>query len=179
MFQTLSNKFSSIFDRLRSSGALTEEQIDGAMRDIRIALLEADVALVVVKDFIEKVRVKSIGRDIVQSITPSQMVIKIIHDELIALLSSPIEERAINLKAEPPVNIMMVGLQGSGKTTTTAKLALYLKNQGKKILMVSLDIYRPAAQEQLEILGQSAAIDSLAIIDGQKPLDITKRAMQE
>lgn len=179
MFQTLSNKFSNIFDRLRSSGALTEEQIDLAMRDIRVALLEADVALSVVKDFIEKVKAKAIGQDIIKSVTPAQMVIKIIHDELVLLLSSPEEERALNLKAEPPVNIMMVGLQGSGKTTTTAKLALYLKNQGKKVLMVSLDIYRPAAQEQLEILGQSATINSLEIIEGQKPLDITKRAMQE
>jgi signal recognition particle subunit SRP54 len=179
MFQTLSNKFSNIFDRLRSSGALTEEQIDGAMRDIRIALLEADVSLVVVKGFIEQVRNKAIGQDIVKSVTPAQMVIKIIHDELVALLSSPAEERALNLKAKPPVSIMMVGLQGSGKTTTTAKLALHLKNQGKKVLMVSLDIYRPAAQEQLEILGQSVAINSLAIIEGQNPIDITKRAIQE
>lgn len=179
MFQSLSNKFSNIFDRLRASGALTGEQIDATMRDIRIALLEADVSLVVVKEFIENVREKAIGQDIIKSVTPAQMVIKIIHDELIALLSSPEDQRKLNLKAQPPVNLMMVGLQGSGKTTTTAKLALHLKAMGKKILMVSLDIYRPAAQEQLAVLGKTAEVDTLTIIDGQKPIDITKRAMTE
>lgn len=179
MFQSLSNKFSSIFDRLRSSGALTEEQIDAAMRDIRIALLEADVSLTVVKEFIENVRAKAIGQNIIKSVTPAQMVIKIIHDELIELLSSPEDDRKLNLKAQPPVNLMMVGLQGSGKTTTTAKLALHLKAMGKKILMVSLDIYRPAAQEQLAILGKAAEVDTLPIIAGQKPIDITKRALTE
>jgi len=177
MFQTLSNSFSKIFDRLRSSGTLTEEQIDEAMRGIRLALLEADVSLEVVKNFIEAVRAKAVGQDIIKSVTPGQMVIKIIHDELLAVLSSPDEERKINIKATPPVNIMMVGLQGSGKTTSSAKLALYLQGQNKRILLVSLDTYRPAAQEQLEILAKSAEITSLPIIHGQNALEITQRAL--
>jgi signal recognition particle subunit SRP54 len=179
MFTSLSGSFSKIFDRLRSGGALTEEQIDEAMLGIRAALLEADVSLVVVKDFIETVREKAIGHNVVKSVTPGQMVVKIIHDELLRVLGSSDEERKLNLKAQPPVGIMMVGLQGSGKTTTSAKLALYLLGQNKRVLLVSLDTYRPAAQEQLEILAKSANIPSLAIIGGQSPIDITKRALVE
>ncbi len=177
MFQTLSKNFSKIFDKLRSSGSLSETHIDEAMRDIRVALLEADVSLEVVKDFIEAVKAKALGQDIIKSVSPSQMVIKIIHDELLRVLGSTEAECKINLKAEPPVSIMMVGLQGSGKTTSSAKLALYLKAQNKRVLLVSLDTYRPAAQEQLEILAKSADMLSLPIIHGQNPLEITKRAM--
>lgn len=177
MFSALSNNFSKIFDRIRSSGALTSDQIDSAMREIRIALLEADVSLPVIKEFIEKTKAKALGQDIVKSVTPGQMVIKIIHDELVDLLKDDNNQQSLNLKAIPPVSIMIVGLQGSGKTTTSAKLALFLKNQKKKVLLVSLDIYRPAAQKQLEILAQSAEIDSLEIIENEKPAQITKRAM--
>ena len=179
MFKSLSNNLSKIFDRLRSGGALTEEQIDSAMGDIHAALLEADVALPVVKDFIAAVREKAIGQNVVKSVSPAQMVVKIIHDELVVLLSSSEEERQINLRSDPPVNIMVVGLQGSGKTTFSAKLGVYLSAQSKKILLVSLDTYRPAAQEQLAILATSAKIDSLPIISSEKPLEITKRALKE
>ena len=180
MFQALSSKLSGVFDYLRSSGALTEEDINKAMRDIRVALLEADVALPVVKDFIESVKLRAVGRDVIKSVTPGQMVVKIIHDELVSLLSSTAEEMTLNFKSEPPVSFMMIGLQGSGKTTSSAKLALYLKEQqNKKTLLVSLDTYRPAAQEQLEILAQSIKVDSLKIIQEQKPLDIVRRAIEE
>jgi len=179
MFQSLSNNFSKIFDRLRSGGTLTESQIDQAMVDVRLALLEADVSLPVVKDFISSVREKAIGQNVIKSITPGQMVVKIIHDELLSLLGSSEEDRKLNLKAKPPVGIMMVGLQGSGKTTTSAKLALYLNGQNKRILLVSLDTYRPAAQQQLEILAKSADLSCLPIIQGQNPLEITKRALVE
>jgi signal recognition particle subunit SRP54 len=179
MFQSLSNNFSKIFDRLRSGGTLTESQIDQAMVDVRLALLEADVSLPVVKDFISSVREKAIGQNVIKSVTPGQMVVKIIHDELLSLLGSSEEDRKLNLKAKPPVGIMMVGLQGSGKTTTSAKLALYLNGQNKRILLVSLDTYRPAAQQQLEILAKSADLSCLPIIQGQNPLEITKRALVE
>jgi signal recognition particle subunit SRP54 len=179
MFKSLSANLSKVFDRLRSSGALTEAQIDAAMGDIRVALLEADVALPVVKDFIVSVRDKAIGQNVVKSVTPSQMVIKIIHDELVSLLSSPEPLGQINLNASTPVSIMTVGLQGSGKTTFSAKLALHLKSNGKKILLVSLDTYRPAAQEQLAILAQSVDIDALSIVALEKPLEIVRRASKE
>ncbi len=179
MFQSLTKNFAKIFDRLRSSGALSEEQIDAAMRDIRIALLEADVSLPVVKDFISAVKTKATGQEIVKAVSPGQMVVKIIHDELISILSSSLEESKLSLNSTPPANILMVGLQGSGKTTASAKLALRLKNQNKKVLLVSLDTYRPAAQEQLAILASSIAVDSLAIVPSERPLEITKRAMQE
>lgn len=176
MFATLSSNFSKIFDRLRSGGVLTPEQIDSAMRDIRIALLEADVSLPVVKEFVDNAKAKALGQDVIKSVTPGQMVIKIIHDELVALLKDASNVQELNLKSTPPVNIMMVGLQGSGKTTSSAKLALYLKNQNKKVLLVSLDTYRPAAQKQLAVLAESINIDSLEIIENQQPIDITSRA---
>lgn len=176
MFASLSSNFSKIFDRLRSGGVLTPDQIDAAMRDIRIALLEADVSLSVVKEFVENTKTKALGQDVVKSITPAQMVIKIIHDELVNLLKDDKDAQELNLKSTPPVNIMMVGLQGSGKTTSSGKLALYLKNQNKKVLLVSLDTYRPAAQKQLAILAESIQTDSLEIITNQKPIEITKRA---
>ncbi|WP_375327057.1 signal recognition particle protein [Candidatus Tisiphia endosymbiont of Nemotelus uliginosus] len=177
MFQILTQNLTKIFDRLKRSGTLTEVQINDTMRDIRIALLEADVALPVVQDFIATVKAKALGQEIIKSVSPGQMVIKIIHRELINFLSSSKEESSVQLNAEPPVSILMVGLQGSGKTTASAKLALWLKNQNKKVLLVSLDTYRPAAQEQLAILSQSIAVDCLSIIPHQTPLDITKRAI--
>jgi signal recognition particle subunit SRP54 len=179
MFQTLSENLIKIFDNLRRSGTLSAEQIDNTMRDIRVALLEADVALPVVKDFITKVKEKATGQEIIKSVSPAQMVVKIIHDEIVNLLSASQDEINLNLKSEPPINILMVGLQGSGKTTFSAKLALRLKNQNKKVLLVSLDTYRPAAQEQLAILAKSIEIDSLPIIASENPVTITKRATQE
>lgn len=179
MFQLLTQNLGRIFDRIKSGGILSEAQIDSAMRDIRIALLEADVALPVVKDFISAVKAKAIGQAIVKSVRPSQMVIKIIHDEIINILSSPTNEAELQLKSQAPVNILMVGLQGSGKTTASAKLALRLKNQNKKILLVSLDTYRPAAQQQLAKLASSVEIDCFKIIDGITPIEITERAIKE
>jgi signal recognition particle subunit SRP54 len=179
MFQTLTQNLSKIFDKIKGRGALTPEQIDSAMRDIRIALLEADVALPVVKDFISKVKEKAQGQEVIKSISPGQMVVKIINDEMIHLLAPTESESSINLNAAPPVNILVVGLQGSGKTTTSAKLALKLKNQNKKVLLVSLDTYRPAAQEQLAILAQNIGVDALNIVNGEKPLEITRRAIKE
>ena len=179
MFQQLTQNLGKIFDRIKNSGTLSEAQIDLAMRDIRIALLEADVALPVVKDFISAVKSKAIGQEIIKSVRPSQMVIKIIHDEIINILSSPANETALQLKSQAPVNILLVGLQGSGKTTASAKLALKLKNQNKKVLLVSLDTYRPAAQEQLAKLASTIEIDCLGIVEGSTPIEITQRAIKE
>lgn len=179
MFQTLTQNFTKIFDKIKSTGTLTENQIDSAMRDIRLALLEADVALPVVKSFIESVREKAKGQEVVKSVSPAQMVVKIINDEMIKLLSPDESESQINLNNTPPVNILIVGLQGSGKTTASAKLALKLKKQNKKILLVSLDTYRLAAQEQLELLSKTIGVDSLDIIKGQNPIEIAKRALHE
>lgn len=177
MFQTLTQNLTKIFDKIKGAGALTEAHIDSAMRDIRIALLEADVALPVVKEFISEVSEKAKGVEVVKSVSPAQMVIKIINDEMIRLLQPDENESKINLQSVPPVNLLIVGLQGSGKTTASAKLALKLKNQGKKVLLVSLDTYRPAAQDQLEILAKSIEVDSLPIIKEQLPIAITERAM--
>lgn len=178
MFTSLSNSITGIFDRLRGKGYITEEDLSLALREIRIALLEADVALPVVKDFINRVKEKAIGAEIIKSITPGQMIIKIVSDELTRLLTYPNQE--LNLQAQPPVVIMMVGLQGSGKTTSTAKLALRLRQKlKKKVLVASLDTYRPAAQEQLSILGKEIAIDCVEIVANQKPLQIAKRALLE
>ena len=179
MFQTLTQNLSKIFNKLKGYGALTEEHIDLAMREIRVALLEADVSLSVAKEFIESVKTRALGQEVVQSITPGQLVVKIFHDELVKILSSPEEEQKLNLKSTPPVNILMVGLQGSGKTTASAKIALRLKTQGKKCLLVSLDTYRPAAQEQLKVLGTSVEVDTLAIVESEKPEAITKRALKD
>lgn len=179
MFKTLTQNLTKIFDRLVSSGILTEAQIDAAMRDIRVALLESDVALPVIKDFIAEVKQKALGQEVIKSVSPGQMIIKIIHEEMINLLASSESDTKLNLNSKPPVNLLMVGLQGSGKTTASGKLALRLKNQNKKSLLVSLDTYRPAAQEQLAILASSVGIDSLPIVKGEKPLDIVKRAIAE
>ena len=175
MFQTLSQRLTSVFDKLRGRGLLSEDDVNGALREIRIALLEADVSLPVVKDFIEKIRLKAIGHDVIRSVSPGQMVVKIVHDHLIELLGP--EGTDLDLAATPPVSILMLGLQGSGKTTTTGKLAKYLKDKHKKrVLLVSLDIYRPAAQHQLDVLAKSIDSEALEIVDGQKPLDIVARA---
>src|SRR6185369_6177758 len=157
MFEGLSNKFSSVFDRLKGRGVLTSGDVDAAMRDIRTALLEADVALPVVKDFISAVREKAVGEAVVRSVTPGQMVVKIVHDQMVAMLGA--ESAEVDLNAPAPVTVMMVGLQGSGKTTSSGKLAKRLiEKQRKKVMLASLDTRRPAAQEQLAILaGQVGA----------------------
>ncbi len=176
MFESLSNKLSGIFDRLTGRGALTEADVNDAMREVRVALLEADVALPVVKDFIEKTKARAIGADVMRSVTPGQQVIKIVHDELVALLGTTAEP--LNLNAAPPVVIMMLGLQGSGKTTTSAKLAKRLTDiDRKKVLMASLDVQRPAAQEQLAVLGTQIGVATLPIVAGQGPVDIARRAI--
>ena len=179
MFQTLTQNLIKIFDKIKSTGALTEDQIDAAMRDIRIALLEADVALPVVREFIATVRERAKGQEVIKSVSPAQMVIKIINDEMVNLLAPNADESKLNLRSSPPVNILIVGLQGSGKTTAGAKLALKLKNQNKKVLLVSLDTYRPAAQDQLAVLANNIEVDCLEIIKGQSPLKITERAHRE
>ena len=178
MFETLSERLSGIFDTLTGRGSLSEADVDVAMREVRRALLEADVALEVVKSFTEKVREKAVGADVVKSIKPGQMVVKIVHDQLVETLGS--DQSALNLRASPPVAILMVGLQGSGKTTSTAKIAKRLQERDKrKVLMASLDTRRPAAQEQLEILGKQVKVATLPIIKGESPVTIAKRAMSE
>src|SRR4249920_1049530 len=177
MFDSLSEKLSGILDRLTRRGALTTADVEVAMREVRRALLEADVALEVVRSFTEKVREQAVGATVVKSVTPGQMVVKIVHDELIATLGS--DGQTIDFNAVPPVAIMMVGLQGSGKTTTTAKLARRLTQRDKrKVLMASLDIYRPAAMEQLAVLGRDLDIPTLPIVAGQKPAQIARRALE-
>ncbi len=176
MFENLTNKLENIFSKLKSAPSLTEDQVDSGLKEIRLALLEADVALSVVKDFIGNVKPKAIGQEIIKSTSPGQMIVKIVYDELVSILGSMNEE--INLKAVPPVSILLVGLQGSGKTTSAAKLAkLIEKNHKKKVMLVSLDVYRPAAQEQLKLLAEKNNIQNLPIIEKQQPIDITKRAM--
>jgi len=178
MFDSLSDSLGKVFSKLKGKGFLSEQDVTAAMREVRIALLEADVSLPVVKDFINKVKEKAIGEEVVKSVSPAQMVVKIVQDELEAMLGSETSE--LNLKAVPPVVIIMAGLQGSGKTTSCAKIAHHLRTkQNKKTLMASLDVYRPAAQMQLEVLGKQVQIDTLPIIEGEKPLDITKRALKE
>jgi signal recognition particle subunit SRP54 len=178
MFDTLQERLSGILDKLTGRGALSEADVDAAMREVRRALLEADVALDVVRGFIDKVKAKAVGADVVKSVTPGQMVVKIVHDVLVETLGS--EGAALNLRASPPVPILMVGLQGSGKTTTTAKIAKRLQERDKrKVLMASLDTRRPAAQEQLAILGQQTGVETLAIVKGESPVEIARRAMSE
>lgn len=178
MFESLSGRLASVLDRLRGKGALTGADVETAMRDVRVALLEADVALPVVKDFIAKTKEKLVGAEIVKSVSPSQMVIKLVHDSLTEMLGA--EFSGLNLAAVPPVVIMAVGLQGSGKTTSCGKLALRLKNKmGKKPLLASLDVYRPAAQKQLEVLAGQTGVESLEIIEGEKPEAITRRALSK
>ncbi|MEN3975664.1 signal recognition particle protein [Emcibacter sp. SYSU 3D8] len=177
MFETLSGRLGDIFDKLRGRGVLNESDVGAAMREVRVALLEADVALSVVKDFVEKVRARAVGQEVLRSVTPGQMVVKIVNDELVAMLGGESED--LSLAAAPPAAIMMVGLQGSGKTTSTAKIAKRLATRDRKrVLMASLDTRRPAAQEQLKILGTQINVPTLPIIPGQMPLDIAKRAME-
>ena len=185
MFDTLSDRLNGVFDRLRGRGALSEADVREAMREVRIALLEADVALPVARDFITRVTEKAVGQQVLKSVTPGQQVVKIVNDELVAMLGgedardSGGEGVALNLDARPPVVIMMVGLQGSGKTTSTAKIAKLLKEkQGKKVMMASLDVNRPAAQEQLKVLGEQVNVATLPIVTGQQPVDIARRALE-
>ena len=176
MFDNLTNKFEGIFSSLKKAPSLDEKQVDAGLREIRLALLEADVSIDVAKNFIENVKPKVLGKEIIRSTSPGQMVVKIVFDELVSLLGD--KNVDINLNAVPPVSIMLVGLQGSGKTTTTSKLAKFLeKNKKKKIMMVSLDVYRPAAQEQLRSLGEQNNINTLPIMEGQLPSDICRRAL--
>jgi signal recognition particle subunit SRP54 len=177
MFDTLSERLGGILDKLTRKGALTDADVAEAMREVRRALLEADVALDVVRDFTEAVKTKAVGQEVVRSITPGQMVIKIVNDELVRVLGS--DAQTIDLAATPPVVMMLVGLQGSGKTTTTAKLAKRLTDRDKqKVLMASLDTRRPAAQEQLRVLGEQTAVATLPIVGGENPQTIAKRAVE-
>ncbi len=176
MFENLTQRLGDVFDRLTRRGALSEADVDAAMREVRVALLEADVALPVVKDFIDKVKAKAVGETVIKSVTPGQMVVKIVHDHLVETLGA--ESVALNLQATPPVPILMVGLQGSGKTTTTAKIAMRLTNrERKRVLMASLDTRRPAAMQQLAVLGEQTGVDTLNIVPGEPPLAIAKRAV--
>lgn len=175
MFDSLGDKLGKVFGKLRGKGGLSESEVNDAMREIRVALLEADVALPVVKDFIEGVKEKAIGADVIQSVTPGQQIVKIVNDALVEMLGSTTQDLTFGAA---PSAYLMVGLQGSGKTTTTAKIAKFLTDkQRKKILMASLDVYRPAAQTQLAQLGTQTGIATLPIVDGEKPLAIAKRAM--
>ncbi len=177
MFDNLSEKLGGILDRLTRRGALTEADVDAAMREVRRALLEADVALEVVRTFTDKVREQAVGATVVKSVTPGQMVVKIVHDQLVETLGA--DSQTIDLNAPAPIAIMMVGLQGSGKTTTTAKLARRLTERDKrKVLMASLDTRRPAAMEQLAVLGRDVSVETLPIMQGQTPPQIAQRALQ-
>jgi signal recognition particle subunit SRP54 len=175
MFDSLQQRLGATFDRLRGRGALSESDVDEGLADIRTALIEADVALPVVKDFIDKVRPKAIGESVIRSVTPGQQIVKIVHDQLVETLGT--ENSSLDL-GSPPAPILMVGLQGSGKTTTSAKLALMLQTREKKrVLMASLDVHRPAAMEQLKILGEQAGVPTLPIMANQTPVEIARRAM--
>jgi signal recognition particle subunit SRP54 len=176
MFESLTGRLGDVFDRLRKRGALSEDDVKAAMREIRVALLEADVALPVVRSFIDKVTAAAVGQEVLRSVSPGQQVIKIVNEQLVEMLGSEASE--LNLRGNPPQVIMMVGLQGSGKTTTSGKIGLRLKErEGKKILMVSVDVHRPAAMQQLQQLGQRAELDVLAPVFGEMPNAIAKRAV--
>ncbi|MEM9263798.1 MAG: signal recognition particle receptor subunit alpha, partial [Pseudomonadota bacterium] len=181
MFENLSERLGTIFENLRGKGALEEKDVTAALREVRVALLEADVALPVAKEFVGKVKERAIGQEVLRSVTPGQQVIKIVNDALIDMLGGrdAAEDGQLNLMMSPPAPILMVGLQGSGKTTTTAKIAARIeKREKKKVLMASLDTRRPAAMEQLAILGQQVGVKTLPIIDGQTPVQIANRAME-
>jgi signal recognition particle subunit SRP54 len=176
LFESLSDRLSGIFDKITGRGALSEADVAEALREIRRALLEADIALEVVKSFVDRVRERAVGVEIIRSVKPGQMVVKIVHDQLVEMLGS--EGVAIDLNAPAPVPLMLVGLQGSGKTTTAAKIAKRIsERQRLKVLMASLDTRRPAAQEQLKVLGEQASVATLPIVAGQPPVEIAKRAM--
>jgi signal recognition particle subunit SRP54 len=177
MFDSLSDRLGNVFDKLRGRGALSEADVRAAMREVRIALLEADVALPVVRDFVDKATERAVGSDVLRSVTPGQMVVKIVSDTLTETLGADTSDLIIDVT--PPAVVMMVGLQGSGKTTTTAKLAKRLKEkERKKVLMASLDVNRPAAQEQLAVLGTQTDVATLPIVPGQQPVEIARRALQ-
>ena len=185
MFDGLSERLGKVFDGLRKRGSLKEGDVDEALREIRVALLEADVALPVVKDFIAEVREQAVGEAVIKSVTPGQMVVKIVHDRMVEMLGGSVDDAGLpdgtglNLSGNPPVSILMVGLQGSGKTTTTAKIAKRLTDrEKKKVLMASLDVYRPAAQQQLVVLGEQTGVRVLNPVLGEQPVAIAKRAMQ-
>jgi signal recognition particle subunit SRP54 len=181
MFEALSSKLNGVFDRLRRRGALSEADVTDALREVRVALLEADVALPVVRDLIAKVRERAVGQEVIRSVSPAQQVIKIVNDALVEALGGGAADdgkRGIDLNAPAPVPILMVGLQGSGKTTTSGKIALRLRTKDrKKVLLASLDVHRPAAQLQLQTLAQQAEVTSLPIVPGQTPIQIAARAM--
>jgi signal recognition particle subunit SRP54 len=177
MFDNLSEKLGGILDRLTRRGALTEADVDAALREVRRALLEADVALDVARAFVDRVRTQAVGVEVIRSVTPGQMVVKIVHDQLIETLGA--DTKPVDLNAPAPVAIMLVGLQGSGKTTTAAKLAKRLAERDKrKALMASLDVRRPAAMEQLAVLGRDVAVDTLPVVQGQAPVQIARRALE-
>jgi len=180
MFESLSDRLSGVFDKLTKQGALSEADVSTALREVRVALLEADVSLPVARDFVKAIQAKATGQAVTKSVTPGQQVVKIVHDELISFLAGD-DASAGELKIDnAPAPILMVGLQGGGKTTTTAKLAKRLKEKsGKRVLMASLDVYRPAAMEQLQVLGSQIGVDTLPIVKGEKPADIAKRAKQQ
>jgi len=177
MFDSLSEKLESVFKKLRSQGVMTEDNIKEALREVRLALLEADVNFKVVKDFVENVRTKAIGTEVLQSLTPGQQVVKIVHDELIAIMGGG-EDNSLDLAAKPPVSIMMVGLQGAGKTTTCGKLGNLLKKQRRRPLLVPADIYRPAAIDQLKTVGRQLGLEVFNSTADQKPLDICTAALK-
>ena len=176
MLESITQKLGSVFDKIRGRGALTEKDVDSALSEVRKALLEADVAIEAVKVFIENTRKRAVGTEVLRSVTPGQMVVKVVHDELVILLGND-EDASLNIDHAPPATILLAGLQGSGKTTTAGKLALWIKNKkNKKVLLASLDTYRPAARDQLRILGDQAGVSVLPEIDGETPANIAKRA---
>ena len=177
MFDSLSDKLESVFKKLRGQGVMTEENIKESLREVRLALLEADVNFKVVRDFVENVRSKAVGTDVLTSLSPGQQVIRIVHDELVAIMGGG-EDNSLDLGAKPPVAIMMVGLQGAGKTTTCGKLGNLLKKQKRRPLLVSADVYRPAAIEQLKTVGRQLGLEVFASTADQKPLDICVSAMK-
>lgn len=180
MFENLSDRLSGVFDRLTKQGALSEDDVKTALREVRVALLEADVSLSVARDFVKAVQEKATGQAVTKSVTPGQQVVKIVHDELVHVLAGDNEEPGELKIDNPPAPVLMVGLQGGGKTTTTAKLAKRLSEKnGKRVLMASLDVNRPAAMEQLAILGTQIGVDTLPIVPGQTPVEIAKRAKQQ
>jgi signal recognition particle subunit SRP54 len=177
MFEDLSGKLEDVFRRLRGKGKLSEDNIKESLREIRRALLEADVNYKVARDFVEAVRVKSLGQDVLKSLTPGQVIVKLVHDEMVTLLGG--EKAPIARAPKPPTFIMVVGLQGSGKTTFCGKLAHFLKKRGSRVLLAAGDIYRPAAIDQLEIVAQSAGVPVLALRNGEKPLEIARKALEK
>jgi signal recognition particle subunit SRP54 len=176
MFENLTNRLETIFSKLKNAPSLTEDQVESGLKEIRVALLEADVALSVAKEFIEKIKSKAIGQEIIRSTSAGQMIVKIVHDELVEFLGEKNQE--LNFNVVPPACILLVGLQGSGKTTSAAKLAKFVERKyNKKVLLVSLDVYRPAAQEQLKVLAEANEIKHLPVIKDQQPIDISRRAL--